>query len=138
VATRRQVAEAQYSAGRRNGRKGAFGKPKGNGATRKLRSAKPRRGNRAVTGTLTPHKGLAGGARPRSSGKGQGGMRPERVGAADQGKPLKGMNLTGGTGYFTRVMGQRTRHRGQNREGLQKVRVVRGTDNGNPPYAGEY
>jgi hypothetical protein len=31
-------------------------------------------------------------------------MRPERTGAADQGKPLKGMNLTGGTGLFTTVI----------------------------------
>jgi hypothetical protein len=60
-------------------------------------------------------------------------MRPERVGAADQGKPLKGMNLTGGTGHFTSVIGQRIRHTGQNREDLQKVRVVRGTDNGKSP-----
>jgi hypothetical protein len=60
-------------------------------------------------------------------------MKPERAGADDQGKPLKGMNLTGGTGRFTQVIGQRTRHTGQNREDLQKVRVVRGTDNGKSP-----
>jgi hypothetical protein len=82
------------------------------------------RGNRAVEGLPTPRKGLVCGARPRSSEKGQGGRRPGRVGAADQEKPLKGANLTGGTGRFTRVMCQRTRHTARNREGLQKVKVV--------------
>lgn len=133
VATRRQVAEAQHSAGWRNGRKGAFGKPKGNGATRKLRSAKPMRGNRVMPGALTSHKGLISGARPRSSEKGQGGTKPERAGAADQGKPLKGMNLTGGTGHFTPVIGQRTRLRGQNREDPRKVKAVWSTGNGKSP-----
>jgi hypothetical protein len=127
------VAEAEHSAGWRNGRKGAFGKPKGNGGARRLRSAKPMRGNRAVQGLPAPRKGLACGGKPRSSEKGQGGRRPGRVGAAGQGKPLKGANLTGGTGRFTRVMCQRTRHTGQNREGLRKVRVVRGTGNGKTP-----
>jgi hypothetical protein len=85
------------------------------------------RGNRAVQGLPAPRKGLACGAKPRSSEKGQGGRRPGRVGAAGQGKPLKGANLTGGTGRFTRVMCQQTRHTGNNREGI----AVK------PPCAGE-
>ena len=74
------MAEAEHSAGWRNGRKGAFGKPKGNGITRRLRSAKSRRGNRTMSGTLPSSRDWSAEEDREALQKGKAVTGPEGLG----------------------------------------------------------